>query len=384
MIYRNKEVTPTKPKVVGSIEPKFDPIPFLKRYWPYLAGGAVVVLLVSFGLFKFAVSGRNNVQAENNPTANTDLVATSTPELVSRRLDGVLVKPEDSQLLPWAVMVEMHPDARPLSGIAKASLVFEAPVEGGITRLMVVYDATTTVASVGPVRSARPYFVEWADALHAAYSHVGGSPEALNRIGGMLKFHNLDEFASGKYFWRDSNRAAPHNTYTSQKLVASAVQNKSWQPGEFSSWTYDDSTSTATGDYPVVEIPYGGSYNVRWQYDKDKDAYVRYQSGKIFKDADGSAIETKNILVMVTEQRVLDDVGRLYIRTAGSGKAELYRSGFKEEVRWSRSPGENLRVETTDGRAVAMNRGTTWIEVVTLAEQMPKALPVSSTTNNNR
>ncbi len=384
MIYRNKEVTPTKPKVVNPTEAKFDPTLLLKRYWPYLAGGAVLVLLVSFGLFKFAVSGRNNVQAENNPAANTDLTATSTTELVSRKLDGVLVKPEDAELLPWAVMVEMHPDARPLSGIAKANLVFEAPVEGGITRLMVVYDATTTVASVGPVRSARPYFVEWADALHAAYAHVGGSPEALNRIGGLLKFRNLDEFTSGKYFWRDSNRAAPHNTYTSQKLVTSAVQVKSWRPEDFSSWTYDDSTSTASGDYPMVEIPYGGSYNVRWQYDKDKDAYVRYQSGKIFKDADGSVVEAKNILVMVTEQRVLDDVGRLYIRTAGSGKAELYRSGFKSEVRWSRSPGENLRIETTDGRAVAINRGTTWIEVVTLAEQMPKALPASSTTSTNR
>ncbi|MDD5438179.1 MAG: DUF3048 C-terminal domain-containing protein, partial [Patescibacteria group bacterium] len=121
-----------------------------------------------------------------------------------------------------------------------------------------------------------------------------------------------------------------------------------------------------------------------WKYDPEQDLYTRYMGGKKFADADGSVIQTKNILVLVTEQQVLDDYGRLYIRTTGSGQAILYRNGNKQEVRWSRTPGENIRIETTDGRAVAVSRGTTWVEVITQSNQMPVASAVSSATSTER
>jgi hypothetical protein len=281
-------------------------------------------------------------------------------------------------------MVEMHPDARPLSGIAKANLVFEAPVEGGITRLMAVFDATTTLPSVGPVRSARLYFVEWADGLNSVYAHVGGSPEALNRIMGLAGFRNLDEMANSKYFWRSKDRYAPHNVYTDRQYLLLAAQTKGWRTQPVTSWTYDNSTSTTQGNYRTVKIPYGGSYSVEWKYDPEQDLYTRYMGGKKFADADGSVVQTKNILVLVTEQQVLDDYGRLYIRTTGLGQAILYRNGNKQEVRWSRTPGENIRIETTDGRPVAMSRGTTWVEVITQSNQMPVASAVSSATSTER
>lgn len=359
---------------------QLDPGKFLKKYWPYLAGGVVLTLLVSYGLFRFALSGHRDAQADTNSPNATVTAATSTQGLVGRKLDGVLVEPKDAQLMPMAVMVEMHPDARPLSGLSKASLVFEAPVEGGITRLMAVFDATTTVAGVGPVRSARPYFVEWADALHAVYAHVGGSPESLNRMAGLLKFRNLDEMANGKYFWRAKGRSAPHNVYTDQQMFLAAAKAKNWGSTPLTAWNYDDSTSTTPGNILSIKIPYGGSYTAEWKFDKEQDLYTRYQGSKKFTDADGSAVQTRNILVLMTEQRVLDDYGRLYIRTTGSGKATLYRDGFKQDARWSRSPGENLRLETTDGRVVAMGRGTTWIEVITQPDQVPTTSTTSSAT----
>jgi hypothetical protein len=361
---------------------QFDPGKFLKAYWPYLAGGVVLILLVSYGLFRFALSGHKSAEANTN--AGTTTSTSTSTDLVGRKLDGVLVKPEDAALPAWAVMVEMHPDARPLSGISKASLVFEAPVEGGITRLMAVFDATTTLPSVGPVRSARPYFVEWADALNAVYAHVGGSPDALNRIAGLMNFRNLDEMANSKYFWRSKDRYAPHNVYTDRQYLLLANQNKGWQPSPITSWNYNDSTSTTKGEYTNVKLPYGGSYTAEWRYDAEQDIYTRYQGNKKFADADGSVVQAKNILVIVTEQRVLDDYGRLYIRTTGSGQAILYRNGFKQDVRWSRTPGENIRIETTDGRGVPMARGTTWIEVVTQVNQMPVAQAVSSTAATER
>ena len=359
---------------------QLDPGKFLAKYWPYLAGGVVLILLASYGLFRFALSGHKSAQAngDTNSTSTTEVVT----DLVGRKLDGVLVKPEDAELPSWAVMVEMHPDARPLSGIAKANLVFEAPVEGGITRLMAVFDATTTLPSVGPVRSARPYFVEWADSLNSVYAHVGGSPEALNRISGLAGFRNLDEMANSRYFWRSNDRYAPHNVYTDRQYLLLASQTKGWRTEPVTSWTYDNATGTNRGDYRSIKIPYGGSYTAEWKYDETKDLYTRYQGTKKFADADGSVVQAKNILIIVTEQKVLDDYGRLYIRTTGSGQAVLYRNGYKQDVRWSRTPGEKIRIETTDGRAVAMGRGTTWIEVITQSNQMPVA--VSSATSTQR
>lgn len=361
---------------------QFDPGKFLKRFWPYLAGGVALVLLISYLLFRYAMAGPRQDDGGTQATS-TAIGTTSTTSLVGRNLDGVLVERDQAKLMPLAVMIEMHPDARPLSGISKASLVFEAPVEGGITRLMAVFDATTTVESVGPVRSARPYFVEWADGLNALYAHVGGSPEAMNRLAGLLKFRNFDEMANGKYYWRSKQRYAPHNAYTSQENMLKGAAAKKWEAESFTSWAYDSSTGTVEGDVLSVKIPYGGSYTVTWKYDKERDVYVRYQGSAIFKDADGTPIESKNIIVMNTEERVLDDYGRLYIRTTGSGKAVLYRDGNRQDVRWSRSPGEHVRIETTDGISVPLARGTTWIEVVTRAEQMQSA-GTSSTTESGR
>lgn len=353
---------------------QLDPVKIIKKYWPYLLGGAFFVILISGLSLKYALSEKKDDQSGDQSFAVTSTQSvTDYDGLVSRLLDGVLVPPEQAELMPYAVMVEMHPEARPLSGIAKAGLVYEAPVEGGITRLMAVFDATTTVESVGPVRSARPYFVEWADSLNAVYAHVGGSPESLNRIKGLLNFKNLDEFSQGKYFWRSKQRSAPHNTYTSQEQLARAVESNDWPASKFKMWSYEEpGAEIIKGDFQKIQIPYGGSYTLEWSYDEETDTYTRYQGGKIFKDADGSVVTAKNVAVILTEQRVLDEVGRLYIRTTGSGRALLFNHGHQADAEWKRVAGEHMVFETVDGLSMVMARGTTWIEVVTGADFMPK------------
>lgn len=347
---------------------------WVRKAWPYLLTGAVLVLGLSYFLFRFALSG---------PSADTsgDLplmpVATSTPVApgFARDLDGVIVDASAVSLQPYAVMVETLLDARPMSGIAQANLVIEAPVEGGITRLMAVYDASSTIEKIGPVRSARPYFVEWAKSLNAVYAHVGGSPDALNRISGLMGFRNLDEMGSGQFFWRAKDRYAPHNAYTSTDLLEKAVAARKWRPEKFQSWTYDSASTSETGDVTRISIPYGGQSNVKWTYDKAIDGYWRTMGYKTHTDSDGTAVSAKNILVILTEQRVLDDAGRLSIRTAGTGKAILFRNGYAQEAQWIRDAGTFIRVQTSDGRPVSFVRGTTWVEVVTDTDKMPSVKP---------
>lgn len=349
---------------------KIDFETFIKRSWPVLAFGAVLILLASVALVTFAVSGKGRKQtAATQPTET----ATSTPlagDLVPRSLDGVLVSPQDANLQAYAVMLENSPEARPLSGLAKANVVYELPVEGGVTRYLAVYDASTTVDQIGPVRSARAYYVDLADSLNALYAHVGGSPEALDKIKGLKGFRDLNEFWNGKYFWRSAKRSAPHNVYTRSDLLHSAEKSSAWKTGKIQSWEYkeddpaESTTSTKRGNEEGPSIPYGGSFNVKWTYDRDANAYSRKLAGVIQKDSDGSAINARNVIVAETEWSAYDSVGRLKLRTTGKGKATIYRDGKKLSGVWKRSAGMNFSFEGVDGSDILLNRGTTWIEFV--------------------
>jgi hypothetical protein len=348
---------------------------WVRKAWPYLLAGAVAVLGVSYALFRLAVAGPAHDNTAKPLAVQPSTTSTGAAQETGRDLDGVIVAPAATSLQPYAVMVETMIDARPMSGIAQANLVVEAPVEGGIMRLMAVYDASTTVDKIGPVRSARPYYVEWAKSLNAVYAHVGGSPEALNRISGLADFRNLDEMANGQFFWRSKDRSAPHNAYTSTDLLHQAATDKKWQPEKFLSWTYDSVPTIEAGDVTEISIPYGGAGNVKWKYDKAEDKYWRTMGTKPHTDSDGTQVSAKNILVVLTEQRVLDDYGRLSIRTAGLGKAIFYRNGYAQEAQWIRDAGTFIRLQTPDGRPVSFARGTTWVEIVTDAAKMPSIKP---------
>lgn len=343
----------------------------LKRSWPIIVAGIVVLLAVCILVIMTIVRGASHRPA----AASGPETSTSTLPLISapRRLDGVQVDASLSNLQPYAVMVENSPDARPLSGPAKANLVIEAPVEGGITRFMLVFDASTTVAEVGPVRSARPYYVELADALHAVYAHVGGSPDALTLISTLAGFRNLDEMANGSSFWRSSARSAPHNAFTKDTLLQAADERKLWESAPFTSWKYmlPEVTSTESATATAITIPYGGTFDVKWVYDPIANQYARRQAGLIQKDADGTVVTTTNVVVMMTDGQVLDDYGRLKVRTTGSGTAYLFRDGKRFELRWRRKAGEWISFEDIDGTDALFRPGKTWISIVTQVGMVP-------------
>jgi hypothetical protein len=337
----------------------------IERFRWHVTGGAVLLVLISCGLFWVAISG--SVRPATAPviaaTSTTPTIATLLP----RRLDGMLVPAGQEALPPRAVMVENHPDARPLSGLSKANLVIESPVEGGITRFMALFDATTTVAEVGPVRSARPYYVEWAQGWHASYFHVGGSPDALALISSFKNFTDINQFFNGDFFWRDDNRFAPHNVYTKNDLMTAVLANKQATGTQaVLAWHFQDAaTSTDRGSVASINIPYGGLFNVVWNYASDTGVYTRSEAGAVQKDRDGSTVQASNIVVIRTDSKILDDHGRLQVRTTGSGDAIAYRDGKKFPIHWSRDANEPIRFTGTDGSEFLFDRGITWIEVTT-------------------
>lgn len=345
----------------------------LVKLWKRPGSGLAILvfllLLVSAGMFVLILSGKTRRQA-NADTVAPVTEATSTA-LIARHLDGVLVPRGSENLVPRAFMIDNQVDARPSEGLAAASVVIEAPVEGGITRFLALLDGKASVSSIGPVRSSRPYYVEWADGWDAAYFHVGGSGEALELIrrsvGSSSKFLDVNEMVFAQYFWRSSSRPSPHQVFSQTALMDKLFADRAAATTtSVIAWHFQDAaTTTERGEVKQIKIPYGGSYNVVWNYSTSTNSYARSAGGRPHVESDGTRIATENVIVIKTDSQILDEVGRLRVRTVGGGEAIAYKNGNKYPLRWSRSTGEPIRFTTVDGNEFPLTRGRTWIEVTT-------------------
>jgi hypothetical protein len=264
------------------------------------------------------------------------------------------------------VVIENHFDARPLSGVAEAALVYEAPVEGGITRLLAFYDPADEVKEIGPVRSARSYFLDWANELEAVFAHVGGSPAALE----LLKTgrpRDLNEYFWGRFFWRSDFRGAPHNVYTSTELIREAYDERGFaEDWHGSPWRFDDASSIAATSTAEIVIPFSSAtYTVRWRWDPVRKIFLRSLGNSAAVDKDGKRETAQNLAVAFVESRVIDEIGRLKIKTVGTGDAMMLRDGNPVIGRWEKpSAAERLRFYGPDGEEFVWRPGRTWIEIV--------------------
>lgn len=291
-------------------------------------------------------------------------VAKEAPIMHRRAIDGVLVSQGTPESYPLAVVIENSIDAWPISGVAQANLVWEAPTEAGITRFLAIFADGRVVKEIGPVRSIRPYFIDWAEEAHALLAHVGGSPEAL-ALAGSRAVIDLNEFWNGGYFWRASDRARPHNVYTSTDLLRASFGEEAVAP-TYESWQYqDDAVREARGRAQEITVVFGNPvYTVTWQYDPETNDYVRSQRGAFYRDANGTIVRTKNLIIMQTEIQILDEIGRRKIKTVGNGLVQVFRDGQEIAGEWRRSSlAERTQFFDANGASIALNAGTTWISV---------------------
>jgi hypothetical protein len=340
-----------------------------KRSQRLIIVGACVLVAASAGLLYTILTGATRRQTVDPFVPTTTPTSTSTAQAV-RRLDGVLVNPGDEAKRPISVMIDNQAAALPWSGLDQASLVIESPVEGGITRLMAFFDPLEASSTkIGAVRSARPYFVEWAKAWQAGYVHVGGSPEALDKIKGLgSSFANIDEMANGPSFFRDSAKVAPHNVFATLDSLKQAMERRyGTSTASFANWRFEPlATSTnAVVSAPSIRIPYGGAYSVTWRFDPQLGQYRRLKGTAAQTTREGKELLASNVAVIKTDAQVLDSKGRLSLRTVGGGDAVLYRAGKKYVARWSRSQDEIIRFEGADGSEYPLTVGPTWIQVTT-------------------
>ncbi len=272
-----------------------------------------------------------------------------------------------------AVKIENYPDARPQAGLQSADVIYEEPVEGGITRFIVIYQCGDDTR-VGPVRSARtvdPQVLSPLGLPILAYS--GGAPGVLKALED-ADLVTLDESSGGDAFIRDESREAPHNLYASTTKLYEAAHSTEGPPAPL--FTYADELTLASRKAASVHLPFSATYaDVWWSWDRQLGEWVRAHGDVPHTVETGGPVSADNVVVQVVDMAIPE--GRLTpeLRLTGSGRAYVFRDGRMVVGRWERATLQDVTVFVTkDGTQIPLAPGRTWVEL----------LPSTSTVETSR
>ncbi len=268
---------------------------------------------------------------------------------------------------PLSIMVENSEGARPQSGLDKANIVYEVLAEGGITRFLAIY-YDQDAEEVGPIRSARPYFVSKSLEHQAIYVHVGGSEEAYNFIK-EEKIDDINEFVDFQPFWRSKDRNPPHNLYTSTvKLRKEANKLGYIEMIKKQDYQFEiDINEKLTGrEADSIVIPYNSVYTVSYKYLPESMKYLRFMNGEPHIDSKTKKqLAVDNLIIQFAKTKVIDEEGRLAVDFVGKGTGLLFFKGRSAEIIWEKP---DLRAKTQfldkEGNRIALAPGNVWIQIV--------------------
>ena len=285
---------------------------------------------------------------------------------------------EDSALVenrPIAIMYENTKAALPHYGISKAGVVYQATVEGSITRIMALFDDYSGLDKIGCVRSARPYYAYTASEYNAIYVHFG---QSINTEGLLTSFtgHLIEDinFIYDSHYYRDNSRQAPHNAYTSSELIDEAIEAKGFERKLSDGYTEghwkfaEDENLLENGEDCVVLTTYYPHDQPWFVYDEDTKTYARYEFGAPHVDqANGEQLTFTNIIYMNVHQELYPgDKGYLNIPIAGAnGTGKFFTRGKMVDIVWiSGGDAQVTHYYYADGTEIELNTGKTFVSLI--------------------
>ncbi|HSX33410.1 MAG TPA: DUF3048 domain-containing protein [Candidatus Saccharimonadales bacterium] len=340
-----------------------------KKQWIII--GVVAVLLLGGGGAAYALLHHPKATPVATVTKPKPKPKPVVPTTVASTLTGLQVDPSVNQLPVTGVMIENSTLARPQSGLNNAGVVFEAVAEGGITRFLALYQDSAS-PYLGPVRSVRPYYIQWALGFDAAIAHVGGSPEALDDMKAW-NVKDLDQFYNGDFYQRISSRVAPHNVYTSTTQLNQLETQKGYGKANYTGFLRKKEAPLATPSASSIDFTISSSdYNVHYDYDKATNAYLRNEGGAPHDEIDQSGtvsqLQPKVVVALVMNQGIeADDLHTSYA-TIGSGSMYIFQDGAVTAGTWQKtSSNAQFTFTASNGQPLALNAGQTWITIVSSA-----------------
>lgn len=313
-------------------------------------------------------------------------------EVVVKKLQIV---DEDSKSRPYAVMINNNHAAWPQCGIQDAYLVYEIISEGGITRMMALYKDQDT-AKIGSIRSARHYFIDYAEENDAIFVHWGGSPQAYSRL--KTGIDSLDGIAlEGSVFFRDKTlkRDYEHTGFTSMENVKEYAENKGYTRDtnkdlllNYSVDEIDISTLEGAKSAVELEIEYSDYHTTSYEYDEENKVYKRSMSGKANVDLEtGEQYTAKNIIVYSVSNYTINDgenKGRQELNNIGSGSGYYITNGYAVPITWEKTSHSGQTVyKYVDGTEITVNDGNTFIQIYPKTGELTITPKVEETTEVN-
>lgn len=360
---------------------------------------AVVAVLASSLILVAAKGGLSSAGPTPTATASASAVATDSatpiptptdvptvgptalpPGSAYADLDGVITTAALAHRLPLAIMIDDQQIARPQSGISQASIVIMAPADGDVDRYEMIFQEQD-VKAIGPVRSARPYYVLWAAEYKALYAHFGGDWKARHvTLPAMAKnIYNMDGTTSGGCpYYRVTTRPKPHNAYTSTVKMYACAAAKKWpttyqyMPTRlFRNDTPADqlptTAQTITITYPTIKIGY--------QFNPATDSYLRLTNGTPEIDpGNGQQVYARSIVLMYQKLTVdysEPNHARPVVANVGSGSAIIWQEGKQISATWKKASDTGLtRFYDAKGDEIPLVRGEIFLQ--SIASNSPK------------
>lgn len=342
----------------------------------------IILLIIATGVGLYGFQN-NWFGAINEKEYGADFESKAVPEL------QILDKEDKSR--PIAIMFDNNTNAWPHSSINSAYIVYEMPVEGGETRLMAVFKNSKTVdvselKQVGPIRSARHYFLDYVLENDAVYVHLGQSPKAnsdINTLGiDRINGQNYDTLAPKKgtdtEFWR-SKKIRPHNAYTSIKNIWNIVDLKEFRKDlknndtllKYSIAEYELPEELAK-DVDELNIQFSSTNKVRYVYNPETKKFTKYAKGQLQKEElSGDNVEAKNIICIKMPVHSIpgDNKGRKDVKTVGEHKGYFLTDGKYIEITAKKdSRTAKTKYLDSNGEEIIVNDGNTHIAIVPTIE----------------
>lgn len=334
-----------------------------KKYWKIITGMCLAICCTHSIIV--SAEEQTPVQMASEEESQNTVISYLTGEQVSADI---------GRRRPIAIMLGNSQTACPQSGISNAGVIYEAPVEGDMTRLMAVIEDYDSLEKIGSVRSCRDYYLFYASEFNSIYAHFGQAAYALP----YLNQHVIDNLnglqMDGTTFFRTSDRQAPHNAYASGTTLTQGIQSLGYSQDYRDDYTGhylfvpEGTENLLETGVPAATIHFDnfGDNRPWFEYDSTSGKYKRFQFGAPQVDElTNEQLQCDNILVQFSAYQVYDAKGYLNIDATSGGSGKYFTRGKCIDIRWEKdSPWGVTHYFDSNNQEIHLNQGKTWVEIV--------------------
>lgn len=345
--------------------------------------GALILLVV--GIVLAINSSKGKSEETTLKTAEVTTVEPTTMEQTTQepttevnhdndtisKLTGDWIPKKLGKQRPIAIMINNIGDAIPQAGISKASIIHECPVEGGMTRLMALFEDTKDIKRIGSIRSCRFYYCFISNEYDAIYTHFGQSKyakdylnsDAIDNISGLSAVGNVT-------FYRADDKFSPHDVYTDHDRLESAIKTlgyeRKYKKGYKGKYTFAevDGEQVEIKGESAYKVSLGFPINAPWfEYDEGTGLYKRFQYGaKHIDENNKEQLQFKNIICQYVDYGLYPDGKSLDMTVTGTGEGYYITNGKCEEITWKKDELTDItKYYDKSGKEITLNVGKTYV-----------------------